>query len=336
MPTLPSSGLEGPVELALARSEETVPTSNMLPGGCRYELKWDGYRIAIVRLSYGARLWSRQGNDLTAIFPDLAAAADFHLKPGTVLDGEAVIWHDGRLRFDLLQKRMAHRHQPRADTIKAHPASYVAFDLLATADRDWRPTRFSTRRSELERLAARWAPPLQVSPVTGDHDEAMGWFVDYRPAGIEGLVIKAADGRYLPGRRDWVKVKNRETREVVVGAVIGPIHAPTAVIAGQMRDGELLIAGRSTELTSSQSTQLAEVLTAADTKHPWPEHIGAGVFGARRTLAITRVAPTVVIEVSADAAVQAGRYRHALRYLRIRSDLTPADVEPSMADDAED
>jgi ATP-dependent DNA ligase len=41
---------------------------------------------------------------LTSAFPDLAAAAEFHLRSGTVLDGEAVVWVDGRLRFDHLQQ----------------------------------------------------------------------------------------------------------------------------------------------------------------------------------------------------------------------------------------
>jgi hypothetical protein len=35
----------------------------------------------------------------------------------------------------------------------------------------------------------------------------------------------------------------------------------------------------------------------------------------------------VVVEVAADLAVQAGQWRHALRLLRYRADLTPGDVD---------
>ena len=77
-----------------------------MPGGALYELKWDGYRIAAVRDDDGARLWSRQGKDLTARFPDLTAAVMEQLEPGTVLDAEAVIWSGDRLDFDLLQRRL--------------------------------------------------------------------------------------------------------------------------------------------------------------------------------------------------------------------------------------
>ncbi len=46
------------------------------------------------------------------------------------------------------------------------------------------------------------------------------------------MVVKGASTAYTPGRRDWVKVKNRETREVIVGAVIPSLELPQVVVAG--------------------------------------------------------------------------------------------------------
>jgi hypothetical protein len=69
---------------------------------------------------------------------------------------------------------------------------------------------------------------------------------------------------------------------------------------------------------------LARVLTpvpAAD--HPWPTEISSGHFGGGQ-VAITHVSP--MVEVSADAATQGGRHRHALRLIRLRSDLSPDDI----------
>ena len=129
-------GLAGPVDLALARPAETVPEHTACPGGCRYEVKFDGFRVAVVRTGNGARLWSRRGTDLTFAFPDLAAAAEVHLRSGTVLDGEAVVWVDGRLSFDHLQHRLA-RRATRAGP-QGPPGSYVAFDVLALDGQDQR------------------------------------------------------------------------------------------------------------------------------------------------------------------------------------------------------
>ncbi|WP_349361823.1 hypothetical protein [Arthrobacter sp. NQ7] len=71
---IPSS-LRPPVSLALANSAESVPPAGALPGGCMYEPKWDGFRLAIVASGDGVSLWSRQGRDLSRYFPELLEAA---------------------------------------------------------------------------------------------------------------------------------------------------------------------------------------------------------------------------------------------------------------------
>jgi ATP-dependent DNA ligase len=170
---------------------------------------------------------------------------------------------------------------------------------------------------------------MQLSPATADVDEARRWFDDFRPAGVEGLVVKGAGTRYAPGRREWLKVKSWETTEVVAGGVIGPIGAPSQLVAGRYRDGELVVVGRTSPLSPAQSAELAAVLSPAGDVHPWPERIGTGVFGGGRlSVPLTRVAPTAVVEISADAALQAGVFRHPLRFVRVRPDLRPEDLPP--------
>ena len=61
--------------LALTRAVETIPGPSALRGGCQYEPKWDGFRVAIVRDETTTTAWSRRGADLSAVFPDLVAAA---------------------------------------------------------------------------------------------------------------------------------------------------------------------------------------------------------------------------------------------------------------------
>jgi len=69
------------------------------------------------------------------------------------------------------------------------------------------------------------------------------------------------------------------------------------------------------------------VLVPAGGDHPWPERIGSGAFGGGRlSVPMVRVQPAAVAEVSADAALTAGVFRHPLRFVRLRPDLSPADV----------
>ncbi|WP_236831773.1 hypothetical protein [Blastococcus sp. KM273128] len=124
-----------------------------------------------------------------------------------------------------------------------------------------------------------------------------------------------------------LKVKSWETTEVLAGGVIGDLGRPGQLVAGRYRDGELVVVGRSSPLSPAQSAELAAVLHPAAADHPWPERIGTGRFGGGRlAVPLTRVAPTAVVEVSADAALQAGVFRHPLRFVRVRPDLRPEDV----------
>ncbi len=328
LPDLPPD-LAGPVAVQLAKPARSLPAAGALPGGCVYEPKWDGYRLVVVRTARSTRLWSKQGRDLTDRFPDVAAAALAQLPAGTVVDGEVVIWHDDRLDFGLLQKRMVTAPGRLAAQVAAAPASYVAFDLLAAGGTDLRRRTLRVRRAELEALAGRWAPPLQLSPLTSNPAEARQWSRDFRVAGVEGLVAKGAGTRYAPGRREWVKVKSWETTEVLAGGVIGPLDRPGQLVAGRYRDGELVVVGRTSPLTPAAAEELAAVLAPAGEDHPWPERIGTGRFGGGRlSVPLTRVRPDVVVEVSADAALQAGVFRHPLRFVRTRPDLEPDDVPP--------
>jgi ATP-dependent DNA ligase len=74
--------------------------------------------------------------------------------------------------------------------------------------------RWTARRTRLESLAKAWVPPLQLSPVTSDVDEAREWLEAFKAAGVEGLVVKGASTRYQPGRREWVKVNSAGVRSV--------------------------------------------------------------------------------------------------------------------------
>jgi ATP-dependent DNA ligase len=92
--------------------------------------------------------------------PDIATAASAQLPDGCVVDGELVaLDNNGRLSFDLLQRRLVTAPANARRLVAEHPASFIAFDLLAAAGLDIRRQRWATRRSRLESLAG-WVPPL--------------------------------------------------------------------------------------------------------------------------------------------------------------------------------
>lgn len=236
------------------------------------------------------------------------------------MDGEVVAFVNGKLDFQALLR----------GRVGSPPALFMAFDLLALGGVDLRTQRWSVRRTRLDGVASAWSPPLQLSPVTSDVDEAKEWF-DVLPAalGVEGLVVKGAASRYVGGRREWLRVKHRESVEAIAGAVTGSLDRPDSLIVGRYRGKTLEIVGRTVKLRDDQAAGLSKVLRLAGARHPWPDEISTQWHTSKRT-PIIKVRPGVVVEVSADAAQKDGHYRHPLRLLRVRPDLSPDDV-PKLA-----
>lgn len=90
----------------LARGEETLPVAPGSGSEWAYEPKWDGFRGVVCVAADGCRIWTRQGIDVTRCFPEIAEAALRQLPSGSVLDGELVVWGEGRLDFGALQRRV--------------------------------------------------------------------------------------------------------------------------------------------------------------------------------------------------------------------------------------
>jgi ATP-dependent DNA ligase len=295
-----------------------------------YEPKLDGWRcLAFHRLDRTVALQSRQRKSLTAYFSDITAAVFEQLPPGTVLDGELVIYRDGRCDFAALHQRL---------TRPAHPpttASYVIFDLLAVAGRDLRGLPYRKRRKRLRRLLTDAGPPLALMPATGDPAGARTWMRDYADAGVEVVVVKHREHGYRPRRRSWFKVRARTTADAVVGGVIGPLDAPEALLLGLPDDtGRLRVAGRTGPLTLPARRELGTLLVPPQRSHPWPQRIPASRFGQLPgdLVDYTPTEPLLVVEVDADVCFEHHRWRHPTGFRRVRAELDPVDLSPHSRD----
>jgi ATP-dependent DNA ligase len=95
-----------------------------------------------------------------------------------VIDGEAVIWTQGRLDFSAPQQRLGAGPKTLPGLVSQTPANYTAFDVLAVAGHDARDLPLHQRRALLEDVAKGWKPLLDLSPATTDPVEATRWFND--------------------------------------------------------------------------------------------------------------------------------------------------------------
>jgi bifunctional non-homologous end joining protein LigD len=187
-----------------------------------FELKWDGFR-AIAFIEDGRlRLVSRNQNDLTAQFPELATLPKFVRAQSAILDGEIVALDDeGRPSFSLMQQRTG--FQPgrrRLSPSEGVPITYYAFDLI---DLDG----FDLRRVALEQRKQLLQDRITNSDVIhfSDHyaEKGLELFEAAKQRGLEGIVAKKRNSCYEEKRtRDWLKIKTTQRQECVIGGYTDP------------------------------------------------------------------------------------------------------------------
>jgi ATP-dependent DNA ligase len=317
----------------LARPVDALPLGDAMAGGCVYEPKFDGYRALLFVTADGCRVQSRRGHDMTEAFSDVAEAAAASLPDGVVVDGELVVWGTDALDFNELQRRFS-AGRSKGPIGSRRAASFVAFDLLAAEGQDLRKQPLSVRRTLLEAVLDGVRPPLQLVPQTDDVDEAREWLVEYaeNPVGIEGVVVKGRASRYVPGRREWAKLRLRDTVEAVVAGVTGALSSPDRLVLGVIdQQGTLAFAGTTTELDRDQRAEVGALVEAveAEQPHPWAEDdLDRGRWGRASKAPVHLVRPSLVVEVEVDSSVDRGRWRHPVAFVRSRPDLTPSETAP--------
>ena len=280
-----------------------------------YEVKWDGYRVIAAVEGGEATLRSRNGNDLTARFAQVARALPGALRSADcVLDGEVcALDEDGRPRFSLLQ------HGGGA-------LAMYAFDLLVLDGRDVTALPLAERKELLaETLIAGETIRLSVA-----FDDGPALFAQARAHGLEGVVAKRPSSRYLPGRRSeaWVKVKTQQRQELVIaGYTRGRGRRDNAfgsLVLAVERGDELVWAGNcGTGFDDAELDMLMEKLAPLRRKttplavEPKMPRVRPGD--------VTWVEPKLVCEVEFLEWTREGRLR-APSYKGLRDDKAAAEV----------
>jgi len=307
-----------------------------------YEMKWDGIR-ALVYLEPGAtgrvRLVTRNGNDVTASFPELIDDLSAAVGPGggtggTVLDGEVVALDTkNRPDFSRLQTRLGVTddravHQAR----RLVPVHYFVFDLLEQDGSPLVDRPYSARRTALEALVTATGA-VQVPPsFSGDAGTVLATSLQL---GLEGLIAKATGSTYSGGRRSdqWVKIKHVRAQEVVIGgwrpgnghrgSTFGSllVGVPEPAGPGEAPTGRLRYAGRiGTGFNDRDLTILRRRLDELPaTANPFddvpPEDAADAVW----------VQPALVGEAEFAEWTPSGRLRHP-SWRGLRPDKAPTDV----------
>jgi bifunctional non-homologous end joining protein LigD len=210
------------------------------PTGKRWihELKLDGFRMGVLVSPGDVRIISRNGNDYTSQFPEVAAAARKLRVKQALIDGEVVVLDKkGISRFQLLQQLGESRRG----------LAYFAFDLLSLDDENLTRLPLEERKRRLKKILGRRAGLIRYT----DHIDADGREVLKKACalGAEGIISKLRDSPYRTGARssDWQKIKCIKRQEFVVGGFTDPSGSRVgvgAILVGYYEGDAFRFAGK--------------------------------------------------------------------------------------------
>ena len=289
-----------------------------------FEIKWDGVRAIAYSTPGELRLESRNLNDITDSYPELARIGRDLGSHQAVLDGEIVAFdeHD-RPSFGALQQRMHVGSREVARRLaKATPVTYMVFDLLWLDGHSTMGLTYAERRELLAALDLRGESWQTPEHVVGNGRELYEASVEQR---LEGIVAKRLDSTYEPGRRpgSWIKIKTFARQEFVVGGWLPGKGRRRETIGALLLgvhedDGTLRYVGRvGTGFTDRELERLGEQLAPLERE---ASPFGAGERPPRETVFCE---PRLVVEVDFSEWTSGGNIRQP-SYKGVREDKDPA------------
>lgn len=222
-----------PIRVELAEREETIEAALRRLGRCAIEPKYDGIRCQVHKNGKDVKIYTRNLENATEMFPDIVAATLRQIKANeTIFEGEAVsydpetgVFHPFQIT---VQRKRKHLVKVKEQEL---PLRLMAFDCLYRDGEELLYEPYSVRRKALAEIVAP-GETIQVTEalITDDERKAEEFFEAMLAAGLEGVIAKSLDSPYRAGRRtyDWIKFKRsyqgviRDTVDcVIVGYFVG-------------------------------------------------------------------------------------------------------------------
>lgn len=190
--------------LASPTSIEEAPTEGYI-----YEEKFDGMRAQLHANGQQIQLYSRDLNEITSSFPEIAQEFSKKQLPATVLDGEIVVYKQDCIQpFRFLQQRMGVK-KPSKKLLEEYPVRFIAYDLLIGQQREWFDEPLIRRREALEEICIAHQIAVAKQFSYGGRDALKQAFRQALENGNEGLMLKDIESWYEYGQRkkQWLKLK---------------------------------------------------------------------------------------------------------------------------------
>lgn len=311
-PRLPFDPMPDRIEPCLALLAAKPPKGD----DWAFEIKWDGYRLAIHVEPMMVRILTRGGHDWTTRFSGIAEAARDLGAATMILDGEAVVLDDqGRSDFGALQNALGGRGGKR----NAAAAIFYAFDLLYLDGHDITRMDQAERRALLEDVLSDSDGNIRLSEeIDADGELLMQSACEH---GLEGIIAKHRRRPYRSGRTgDWLKIKCVQSESFVVVGYEPSTTMPGAIasllLAARKGDSLVYVGSVGTGFKDNVARDLKKQLDQMPITRPPVSIKGKSLIFAR---------PELVAEVEFRAWTNDGKLRHA-SYKGLKDKADAADI----------
>jgi bifunctional non-homologous end joining protein LigD len=278
--------------------------------GWTYEIKWDGYR-ALGFISKGkVELVSRNNKSFNQKFYPVYDALK-QWKINAILDGEIIVANEkGAADFSALQ---GWRSEADGQLI------YYLFDILWLEGKDLMNLTLAERRKILESVIRKNNDIIQRSETFNIPGKEL--FVLTDKLGLEGIIAKKENSKYIPGTRskEWLKIKTEKRQEAVIGGYTRNENTSkqfSALLLGVYDKGEFVSIGPvGTGFTNQLQTEILEkckplVTPVCPFREP-PDYNKPSRFRPNPPKAtVTWLKPVLVCEISYREKTKDGAIRH--------------------------
>ncbi len=200
-------------------------------GEVNVQRKLDGFRVQIHKDGDNIRLFSRNLEETTPMFPEIVEGAKKQIKAkSAILDSEAIGFNPISEEFLPFQETTQRRRKYRIDEMaKKIPLKAFAFDILYKNGKSLTDLPQTDRLKELEKTVEVGETIfVEKGPLVGDPKKLQELLDESISEGLEGLVVKRPDSKYEAGARNfnWVKLKrhsNGELKDTIDVVILGYI-----------------------------------------------------------------------------------------------------------------
>lgn len=197
------------------------------------QYKYDGFRVQIHKFGSDIKMFSRNLEDMTHMFPELIKGTLAQVKAeNVILDTEALAYNPESQEFLTFQETTKRRRKYDIEEMaKSLPLRAFVFDILYVDGKSLIDTQLSERMKLLEKVVQGDEILIpSIGEVISNPKNLQIMLDDAISKGLEGLVVKRMDSLYEAGGRNfnWVKLKRHSSGElqdsidcVILGYIFG-------------------------------------------------------------------------------------------------------------------